>query len=281
MDDGMQNAMRVMTGPPEAVAPPLPPAVSPDRPAGVPAETLSAVRAGLPVPVAPGRHRLAGDEACLMELASALAHEPWGDHPAGVHPVLAAVARAVNDRVSDGTRARLAALVPSMAGTADAGPDGYPRPELCARLVLLCARTALAVSPFLAAEMNSAALTALSVLARREGPPAHQQGPAAHQQGPAAHQQGPAAHQQGPAAHREGPAIRAEGSAVRRAAASLLDRRGLLGRVYGRHAAGQAAQAVSVIAGAAGEARLAGLLRDCVDLCVANVQEAGRDGSLG
>jgi hypothetical protein len=260
MDDGMQNAMRVMTGPPEAVAPPLPPAVSPDRPAGVPAETLGAVRAGLPVPVAPGRHRLAGDEACLMELASALAHEPWGDHPAGVHPVLAAVARAVNDRVGDGTRARLAALVPSMAGTADAGPDGYPRPELCARLVLLCARTALAVSPFLAAEMNSAALTALSVLARREGPAAHQQGPAGHQQGPA---------------------IRAEGSAVRRAAASLLDRRGLLGRVYGRHAAGQAAQAVSVIAGAAGEARLAGLLRDCVDLCVANVQEAGRDGSLG
>ena len=48
-----------------------------------------------------------------MELASLLAGEPWSDHPACTHPLLAAVARHVNDHTSDGGRQRLTELIPS------------------------------------------------------------------------------------------------------------------------------------------------------------------------
>ncbi len=74
-----------------------------------------------------GPHRSVSDGACLMELASLLAGEPWSDHPASVHPVLGAVARAVNDRVSDTSRSRLAPLAPLtplMVGTAVLPPCG-------------------------------------------------------------------------------------------------------------------------------------------------------------
>jgi hypothetical protein len=188
-----------------------------------------------------------------MELASLLAREPWGDHPASVHPVLAAVARAVSDWVSDEARNGLAALVPQMISTADAGPDGCARPERCARLVLLCAGRALQLSSFMAAEMESAQLTALSVLAR------HTVAPAGRGHG--------------------GP--RRDGTAVRRRTAALLDRAGLLSRLYPPQAATQAAQAVSIIAGASPatggraatqpDTELCDLLRACSALCQADV----------
>jgi hypothetical protein len=230
---------------------------------GVSPDVLVAMTAGLPAPVAPGRHARPGDEGCLMELASALAREPWSDHPACVHPVLAAVARAVNDRVGDTAREWLAPLVPPMIGTADLGPDGRPRPERCARLVLLCTQTALRLSPFMAAEMESARLTALSVLARH----------------------GPAT----PATTASG---RAAGTAVRRRTVALLDRFGLLTRVYPRQAAVEAAQAVSVIAGAATgpagptgpptqraahrDAQLGQVLRACVVVCAGGTGDRPR-----
>jgi hypothetical protein len=72
-----------------------------------------------------------------MELASVLAGETWSDHPASVQPVLAAVARVVNDRVGDRDRARLEPLVPAMIGTATDDIDSY------ARLVSICATAAL------------------------------------------------------------------------------------------------------------------------------------------
>jgi hypothetical protein len=72
-----------------------------------------------------------------MELASALAGETWSDHPASVHPVLAAVARVVNDWVSEQDRASLEQLVPAMIGTATDDIESY------ARLVLICSSTAL------------------------------------------------------------------------------------------------------------------------------------------
>ena len=46
----------------------------------------------LPI-LSPGRHRSPRTGACFMELASLLAGEPWSDHPACTHPLLAAVAR--------------------------------------------------------------------------------------------------------------------------------------------------------------------------------------------
>jgi hypothetical protein len=84
-----------------------------------------------------GRHASPGIRGCLMELASVLAGETWSDHPASVQPVLAAVARLVNDRVSEQDRARLQQLVPAMIGTATDDIDSY------ARLVLICSTTAL------------------------------------------------------------------------------------------------------------------------------------------
>ncbi len=86
-----------------------------------------------------GKHRSPRKGACFMELASYLAGERWSDHPACTHPLLASLARHVNDRTSDAARPRLAALIPSVVGlTSD-------DPRVDVRLALLCATTALPV----------------------------------------------------------------------------------------------------------------------------------------
>jgi hypothetical protein len=74
-----------------------------------------------------------------MELASYLAGERWGDHPACTHPLLAALARDVNDCTSDAGRSRLAGLIPSVIGLT--GDDLH----VDARIALGCARMALPV----------------------------------------------------------------------------------------------------------------------------------------
>jgi hypothetical protein len=66
--------------------------------------------------LSPGKHRSPRTGACFMELASLLAGERWSDHPACTHPLLAAVARHVNDHTSDAGRQRLADLIPSVIG---------------------------------------------------------------------------------------------------------------------------------------------------------------------
>ena len=86
-----------------------------------------------------GKHRSPRRGACFMELASYLAGERWSDDPACTHPLLAALARDVNDYTSDAGRARLAGLIPSVIGLA--GEDLH----IDARIALLCARTALPV----------------------------------------------------------------------------------------------------------------------------------------
>jgi hypothetical protein len=101
-----------------------------------------------------------------MELASFLAGERWSDHPACTHPLLAALARHVNDRTSDANRQRLAGLIPSVIGlTSD-------DPHLDALIALRCATTAL---PVVAAErqrvMAVAILTCHRVLAALDGRP--------------------------------------------------------------------------------------------------------------
>lgn len=75
-----------------------------------------------------------------MELASFLAGERWSDHPACTHPLLAAVARHVNDRTSDTSRPRLGALIPTVIGLTS---DDL---HVDARIALRCARTALPVA---------------------------------------------------------------------------------------------------------------------------------------
>jgi hypothetical protein len=86
-----------------------------------------------------GKHRSPRRGACFMELASYLAGERWSDRPACTHPLLAALARDVNDCTSDAGRSQLASLIPSVIGLT--GDDL----RIDARIALACARTALPV----------------------------------------------------------------------------------------------------------------------------------------
>ena len=51
-----------------------------------------------------------------MEYASYLAGEKWSDHPACTHPLLAELARQINDFISDETRQSFVELVPDVIG---------------------------------------------------------------------------------------------------------------------------------------------------------------------
>ena len=70
---------------------------------------------GIPV-LSRGRHRTPRRGACFIELASMLAGERWSDHPSCTHPLLAHLARMVNDHTSDDGRQTLAPLIPSVVG---------------------------------------------------------------------------------------------------------------------------------------------------------------------
>ena len=111
-----------------------------------------------------GKHRSPRKGACFMELASYLAGEPWSDHPRCTHPLVAVVARLVNDHMSDGQRQRLAPLIPEVIGlTSDDG-------RVDANIALRCATSAL---PVAAAERQNvlvvAVLAAERALATMEG----------------------------------------------------------------------------------------------------------------
>lgn len=79
-----------------------------------------------PVPVMPvlaaGRHASPTDGGCFMEIASLLAGETWSDYPATTDPVLALLARAVNDYTSDAGRRDLVPLIPDVVGTNTGDP---------------------------------------------------------------------------------------------------------------------------------------------------------------
>lgn len=66
--------------------------------------------------LSPGRHRNPRKGACFMEMASFLAGERWSDHPKCTQPLLAAMAREINDRVGDSARQDLVPLIPSVVG---------------------------------------------------------------------------------------------------------------------------------------------------------------------
>lgn len=51
-----------------------------------------------------------------MEMASFMAGERWSDHPACTHPLLADLARMVNDIVTDESRTQLVPMIPSVIG---------------------------------------------------------------------------------------------------------------------------------------------------------------------
>ena len=72
-----------------------------------------------------GKHRSPKKGACFMELASFLAGEPWSDHPACTHPLLASLARDVNDHLGDRARLRLAPLIPEVPPPSGPAPPGW------------------------------------------------------------------------------------------------------------------------------------------------------------
>jgi len=116
--------------------------------------------------LARGKHRNPRQGACFMELASYLAGERWSDHPSCTSPLLAAVARHVNDFTSDAARPGLAGLIPAVIGVTTDDP------RVDVRVALRCATTAL---PVVAAErqrvMAVAILSCERVLAQLDGRP--------------------------------------------------------------------------------------------------------------
>jgi len=105
--------------------------------------------------LAAGRHTHPRRGGCLVEVAGALPGGPWTDRPRSVEPVLAALARAVNDATSDPGRRVLAPLAPWLV--APPGPDQHLAGAL---VVLHAAGTALAAADPAQAGVLSAALDA-------------------------------------------------------------------------------------------------------------------------
>lgn len=102
-----------------------------------------------------------------MELASYLAGERWSDHPACTHPLLATLARLVNDSTSDAGRGRLLPLVPSVIGLT----TGDPRVDV--DISLRCASTALPVASAERQRVLAVGVLATErALARLDGRPA-------------------------------------------------------------------------------------------------------------
>jgi hypothetical protein len=174
-----------------------------------------------------------------MEFVSFLNEEEWSDHPRCVQPVLAAAARAVNDRVSDEGRQRLVDLAPRLAGTAAA--DWL----VGARLVVLCTEVALKARRMpheVWQELSGAKRTARYLLSRQSA-----EGTAAGD--------------------------RARCPWQVRATIWLLDRVGLLKRAYPFDAALQVAFAIAQVSSTPNaESELLALLEACADACV----EAGK-----
>ena len=64
-----------------------------------------------------GKHATPGEGACVMELASMLAGEPFSDRPASVCPVIGGFLRAYNDRIDDDRRQDLYRYASEVVGT--------------------------------------------------------------------------------------------------------------------------------------------------------------------
>lgn len=102
-----------------------------------------------------------------MELASFLAGEPWSDHPACTHPLLAVLARDINDHLGDEARRQIAPMVPDVIGL------NLRDPVIDA---LLAREVALAALPVASAERQRVVAVGLlrceQVLNELEGRPA-------------------------------------------------------------------------------------------------------------
>lgn len=88
-----------------------------------------------------GAHTDPADGACLMEYVSLLAGEQFSDRPNCTHPLLAQIARLVNDTSPENVRHELATLAPGLIDTAGGDPRVAPA------LVICCAERGLSAEP--------------------------------------------------------------------------------------------------------------------------------------
>jgi hypothetical protein len=78
-----------------------------------------------------GKHASPGEGACVMELASMLAGEPFSDRPASVCPVIAGFMRAYNDRIDDERRQDLYRYAADVVDTRAAPDVEHARERRC------------------------------------------------------------------------------------------------------------------------------------------------------
>ena len=118
--------------------------------------------------LSPGSHRTPVRGACFMEFASYIAGERWSDHPACTHPLLAQLARGVNDQLSDDARTSITSLIPRVVGlTSD-------DPRVSTEIALRAAIAALPVANV--ARQRALAVGLIGVLARVMPPELHAMG---------------------------------------------------------------------------------------------------------
>lgn len=94
-----------------------------------------------------GAHLAADDGACVMEAVSVAAQLPWTDAPACTDPLLAHLARLVNDAMSDEGREALATFIPELVTTRASEPDCVAL--VSARVAAACTAQALRLRPTL------------------------------------------------------------------------------------------------------------------------------------
>ncbi len=118
-----------------------------------------------------GCHASIDEGACVMEMVSYMADEPWSDHPACVSPVLGAFLRSWNDALDDDMRQKLKPYAARVIGTAGDGKDEQ-RAWMC---VDWLARTQLPAWLDLAGlSGHAAAVRALAVIGSKDSAEAGQ-----------------------------------------------------------------------------------------------------------
>lgn len=78
-----------------------------------------------------GRHQGPDQGACVMELASMLAGEPFSDHPSSTCPVIGAFLRAYNDGLPDDRRQDLYEYAAKVVGTSGCRRVRRARARMC------------------------------------------------------------------------------------------------------------------------------------------------------
>jgi hypothetical protein len=78
-----------------------------------------------------GKHASPSEGACVMELASMLAGEPFSDRPASVCPVIAGFMRSYNDRIDDERRQDLYRYASEVVGSRATPEVEHARERRC------------------------------------------------------------------------------------------------------------------------------------------------------